>query len=126
MRSWGFKDVEKWLLEYGASSQAVAAARSAGVVDGPAFLKLTNSMTLEQWGVHSRIKLLRMEAALQKLREEDQGTLFQRLISIVWFYSFSFLFSLDPPPLLLWNILVIFFSILNIYSYVQSSPYKCI
>ena len=47
--------------------------RAAGVIDGPAFLKLANEQTLRQWGVHSRIKLLKMASALQKLREEDEG-----------------------------------------------------
>lgn len=72
VRSWGVREVTTWLTQLGASERVVETAKTAGVIDGPSFLKLASGASFSNWGVRSKLTLLRMEKALLALREEDE------------------------------------------------------
>jgi hypothetical protein len=69
VRSWKMDEISAWFKSFAVGQEVVQCARMNGVVDGPSFLALASVSAFEKWGVKHKLKLFRMEKALEKLRE---------------------------------------------------------
>lgn len=71
VRSWKSDEIAAWFKSFAVGQDVVNSARMHGVVDGPSFLALASVAAFEKWGVKHKLKLFRMEKALEKLREDS-------------------------------------------------------
>jgi hypothetical protein len=83
VRAWSEVDVQKWLTSHGASREVIARAKAvSGVVDGQSLLLHCTAKNLENWGIKTRLHVLKFIRGLAYICAGDNSDLRTKLENV--------------------------------------------